>query len=42
MKKHAEAPITIRGRQVSIGTDFKESKAGDDGIHRWSTLCDIP
>ena len=42
MKKHAEAPITIRGRQVSIGTDFKESKAGDDGIHRWSTLYDVP
>ena len=38
MKKHAEAPIMIRGRPVSIGTDFKESVAGEDGVHRWSTL----
>ena len=41
MKKHAESPILIRGQEVSIGTDFKESVAGDDGIHRWSTLQGI-
>ena len=38
MKKHAEAPIMIRGEPVSIGTDLKQSIAGEDGIHRWSTL----
>ena len=41
MKKHAEAPITIRGRQVSIGTDFKESIPDKKGIHRWSTLKEV-
>ena len=41
MKKHAEKPIMIRGMPVSIGTDLKESKAGDDGVHRWSTLVEV-
>ena len=41
MKKHAEAPIIIRGEPISIGTDMKESTAGEDGVHRWSTLQDI-
>ena len=41
MKKHAEAPIMIRGEPVSIGTDLKQSIAGEDGIHRWSTLQEI-
>ena len=41
MKKHAEEPILIRGQPVSIGTDLKESKAGDDGVHRWSTLVEV-
>ena len=41
MKKHAEEPIMIRGQPVSIGTDLKESKAGDDGVHRWSTLVEV-
>ena len=41
MKKHAEAPIPIRGEMISIGTDFKESVAGEDGIHRWSTLMEV-
>ena len=41
MKKHAEAPITIRGRQISIGTDFKESIPDEGGVHRWSTLTEV-
>ena len=41
MKKHAEAPIMIRGIPVSIGTDFKQSVADDEGIHRWSTLQEV-
>ena len=41
MKKHAESPILIRGQQVSIGTDFKESVPDKKGIHRWSTLQEI-
>ena len=41
MKKHAESPILIRGQQVSIGTDFKESVPDEKGIHRWSTLQEI-
>tara|TARA_R100001594_G_scaffold44758_1_gene77240 strand:- start:1237 stop:3129 length:1893 start_codon:yes stop_codon:yes gene_type:complete len=38
MKEHAESPITIRGEQVIIPSDFKHSVADDKGIHRWSTL----
>ena len=38
MKRHAEAPIYIRGEPVSIGTDFKFSVADEMGVHRWSTL----
>ncbi|KKN15974.1 hypothetical protein LCGC14_0980620, partial [marine sediment metagenome] len=41
MKKHAEAPIMIRGEPVTIFTDIKESKPGEDGIHRWSTLKEV-
>ena len=41
MKKHAEAPIMIKGQAVSIGTDLKQSVAGNDGVHRWSTLQEI-
>ena len=41
MKKHAEEPIMIRGIPVSIGTDLKQSIAGEDGWHRWSTLQEI-
>lgn len=41
MKRHAEAPIMIRGEAVSIGTDFKQSVPDEQGIHRWSTLKDI-
>ena len=38
MKRHAEAPIMIRGEPVVIHTDFKESYPDEKGIHRWSTL----
>lgn len=38
MKKHAEAPIIIRGEPVTIFTDFKESYPDEKGIHRWSTI----
>ena len=41
MKKHAEAPIMIRGEPVVIYTDLKESHPGEDGVHRWSTLKEI-
>jgi uracil-DNA glycosylase family 4 len=41
MKRHAEAPIIIRGEPVSILTDFKQSVADEKGIHRWSTLKDV-
>lgn len=41
MKEQAESPIPIRGQQVSILTDFKQSVPDDEGIHRWSTLKDI-
>ena len=41
MKECAETPIMIRGEPVQIFTDFKESVAGEDGVHRWSTLKDI-
>ena len=41
MKRHAESPIMIRGMPISIGTDIKESKPGEDGIHRWSTLQEV-
>jgi|TARA_R100000049_G_C1955568_1_gene109459 uracil-DNA glycosylase family 4 len=41
MKKHAEAPIPIRGQQIVIFTDFKESVPDEKGKHRWSTLRDL-
>ena len=41
MKKHAEAPIMIRGNPVSILTDLKQSVPDEGGIHRWSTLVEI-
>ena len=41
MKKHAESPIMIRGEPVHIDTDLKQSVAGEDGVHRWSTLIDV-
>jgi uracil-DNA glycosylase len=41
MKEHAESPIMIRGRPVSILTDLKESVPDEGGVHRWSTLVEI-
>ena len=41
MKKHAEVPIMIRGEPVTIFADVKESKPGEDGVHRWSTLKEV-
>ena len=38
MKRHAESPILIRGQEVVILTDFKQSVPDEKGIHRWSTL----
>tara|TARA_Y100000310_G_scaffold122525_2_gene121214 strand:- start:4640 stop:7063 length:2424 start_codon:yes stop_codon:yes gene_type:complete len=38
MKEHAEEPIMVRGVPVVIPTEFKHSVAGEDGVHRWSTL----
>jgi uracil-DNA glycosylase family 4 len=41
LKKHAEAPIMIRGEPVVIYTDLKQSVPDEHGIHRWSTLKDV-
>lgn len=41
MKRHAESPILIRGQEVVILTDFKQSVPDEKGIHRWSTLQTI-
>jgi len=41
MKKHAEAPIMIRGEPVTILTDLKQSVPDDEGVHRWSTLEEV-
>jgi hypothetical protein len=41
MRRHAEAPIMIRGEPVVIFTDFKESVPDEKGIHRWSTLKEV-
>lgn len=41
MKEVAERPIPIRGQQVVILTDFKQSVPDEHGIHRWSTLEEI-
>jgi hypothetical protein len=41
MKECAEKPIPIRGEQVVIFTDFKQSVPDEQGIHRWSTLEDV-
>jgi|TARA_R110000823_G_scaffold25742_8_gene75798 DNA polymerase I-like protein with 3'-5' exonuclease and polymerase domains len=41
LKKHAEAPIMIRGEPVVIYTDLKQSVPDDDGVHRWSTLVEV-
>lgn len=41
MKKHAEAPIMIRGEPVTIYTDIKQSMPDEKGIHRWSTLEEV-
>jgi uracil-DNA glycosylase family 4 len=38
MKRHAEAPITIRGHQVIIPAELKASVPDESGVHRWSTL----
>lgn len=37
MKRHAEAPIMINGRQLIIPADFAVSRV-KDGYHRWSSL----
>lgn len=38
MKKHAEEPILINGRELIIPAEFKYSVPGEDGLHRWSTI----
>lgn len=38
MKKYAESPIIINGTPVVIPAEFATSEAGEDGVHRWSTL----
>jgi len=38
MKKHAESPIKIRGQDIIIPAEIKESHPGEDGLHRWSTI----
>jgi len=38
MKNHAEKPFTVNKRELIIPADLKHSIAGEDGIHRFSTL----
>jgi len=41
MKQHAEFPMIVQGEELIIPADIKISEAGEDGIHRFSTLKDI-
>ena len=36
--KHAEAPLMIGGKPLIIPAECAMSVAGDDGVHRWSTI----
>lgn len=38
MKRHAEEPIKINNRMVSVGADFKVGTPDEHGIIRWSSL----
>lgn len=38
LRTYAEEPITIRGQPIVIPAEIKQSTAGSDGIHRWSTI----
>lgn len=38
LRKYAEAPLIIKGEQLIIPADFKESFADEQGMHRWSNL----
>jgi DNA polymerase I-like protein with 3'-5' exonuclease and polymerase domains len=40
-KRYAEAPIMVRGEPLIIPADCKISVAGEDGVHRWSTLKEV-
>jgi len=41
MQKHAEHPMIVKGDELIIPADLKISVAGEDGVHRFSTLKDI-
>lgn len=38
MKKYAERPLLIKGEQLIIPADFKQSVPDEQGIHRWSNM----
>jgi len=38
MRSYAEEPIDFGDDSIIVPADFKVSKPGEDGIHRWSTL----
>lgn len=40
-KKYAEEPIVIHGEPMIVPADLKMSIAGEDGLHRWTTLKGI-
>jgi uracil-DNA glycosylase family 4 len=40
-KRYAEAPIMVRGEPLIIPADCTISVAGEDGVHRWSTLKEV-
>jgi hypothetical protein len=40
-KRYAELPIMVQGEPLIIPADTKISVAGEDGIHRWSTLQEV-
>lgn len=38
MRKHAEAPLLIKGEQLIIPAEFKISEPDEQGMHRWSNM----
>jgi hypothetical protein len=41
MKRHAEEPILIHGRELIIPADLKMSYPDEQGVHRWSQLKEV-
>lgn len=41
MKEHAEEPLIIKGEQLIIPADLKESQPDENGIHRWAKMKEV-